>query len=52
MKFPLSFIEKNYNTKVSKYFYTKNEIDKFKGGWNNGQRPNDKYSNRSAEGYS
>ncbi len=36
MKFPLSFIEKNYNTKVSKYFYTKNEIDKFKGGWNNG----------------
>ena len=34
MKFPLDFIEKNYNLNYSKHFYTKKEIENFKGDWN------------------
>ena len=33
MRFPLHFIEKNYNLNFSKYFYTKKEIEGFKGDW-------------------
>lgn len=34
MKFPLYFIEKNYNLNYSKHFYTKKEIENFKENWN------------------
>lgn len=35
MNFPLDFINKNYNLKYSKHFYTKNEIESYKKGWIN-----------------